>query len=91
MDGFADPVKRVVYLNERSDALGHALVRGGVWDCVVTIVVWHEMAHIDGAQESQAQRLEEDLWQQFIVWRKVDSGRGVGYLRLLRKRRELQG
>lgn len=45
----------------------------------------------DGAQESQAQRLEEDLWQQFIVWRKVDSGRGVGYLRLLRKRRELQG
>ena len=45
VDGFADPVERVVYLNERSDALGHALMRGGVWDCVVTIVVWHEMAH----------------------------------------------
>jgi hypothetical protein len=35
------------------------------------------MAHIDGAQESQAQRLEEDLWQQFIVWRKVDGAQGL--------------
>jgi hypothetical protein len=87
-DGFADPAKRVVYLNERGDALGHALKRGGVWDYVVAIVVWHEMAHIDGAQESDAQQAEEDLWEQFIVWHKVDAVQGLSYLRLLRKRRE---
>jgi hypothetical protein len=89
VDGFADPRERVVYLNLRGYVLQHALKGAGVWDYVAAIVVWHEMAHIDGAPEVEAQRQEEDLWQQFIVSRKVDGGQGLAYLRLLRKRREL--
>jgi hypothetical protein len=88
VDGFAIPGRRVVYLNERGEVFEHAVRRAGVWDYVLATVVWHEMAHIDGAQEAEAQRLEEDLWQQFVVMRKVDSGQGLTYLRLLRKRRK---
>jgi len=89
VDGFAERGERVVCLNERGDALGHALSTSGVWDYVVAIVVWHEMAHLDGAPESEAQQAEEDLWEQFIVSRKVDGAEGLAYLRLLRKRREV--
>jgi hypothetical protein len=88
VDGFAVPGRRVVYLNRRGQVLEHALRRAGVWDCVLATVVWHKMAHIDGAQEPEAQRREEQLWLQFILSGKVDSGRGLAYLSLLRKRRE---
>jgi membrane-associated phospholipid phosphatase len=67
VDGFAVPGGRVVYLNERGEVLEHALRRAGVWDCVLATVVWHEMAHIDGAQEPEAQRREEQLWLQFSL------------------------
>lgn len=90
VDGFADPGRRVVYLNEKGDVLHHALQGAGVWDYVAAIIIWHEMAHIDGANETDAQRKEEDLWRQFIVSRKVDGARGLAYLRLLRKRHELK-
>jgi hypothetical protein len=45
------------------------------------------MAHVDGAQEPEAQRLEEQLSLEFILWGKVDARRGLAYLNLLRKRR----
>jgi hypothetical protein len=53
---------------------------------VVAIKIWHEMAHIAGADELEAQRQEEELWKEFIVSQKVDSRRGLAYLELLRKR-----
>jgi hypothetical protein len=49
-------------------------------------IVWHEMAHIAGADETEAQRRQEDLWRQFIICRKVETGAGVRYLQTLRKR-----
>jgi predicted Zn-dependent protease len=65
----------------------HALWRAGVWDYALAAVIWHEMAHVDGADEAEAQRQEERLWQQFIVERRVEAGIGLKYLALLRKRR----
>jgi hypothetical protein len=88
VNGFAVPGRRVVYLNERSEVLERALSGPSMWDYVLATVVWHEMAHIDGAQETEAQRREEQLWVQFILSGKVDGGRGLAYLRLLRKRRD---
>jgi hypothetical protein len=88
VDGLTIPGRRVVYLNRRGEVLEGALKRAGVWECVLATVVWHEMAHIDGAQEPEAQRREEQLWLQFILWGKVDGGRGLAYLSLLRKRRD---
>jgi len=88
VDGFVVHGSRVVYLNKRRQILEDALKRAGVWDCALATVVWHEMAHVAGARETEAQRLEEQLWIQFILWGKVDGGRGLAYLSLLRKRRE---
>ena len=59
----------------------------GIFDYVLATIIWHEMAHIDGADEANARRAEEDLWTQFVVARRVDSARGLNYLGLLKKRR----
>jgi hypothetical protein len=59
----------------------------GIWDYALAITVWHEMAHVAGADEAEAQRQEEQLWREFVVSGKVDAGRGLAYLRLLRNRR----
>ena len=39
------------------------------------------MAHIDGADEAEAQRQEELLWQQFIVARRIDAVQASDILR----------
>jgi transketolase C-terminal domain/subunit len=76
-----------VYLVRQGVTLQAALKGPGIYDYVLATIVWHEMAHIDGADEAAAQEAEEQLWMQFIVARGVDSTRGMQYLALLRKRR----
>jgi hypothetical protein len=76
-----------VYLVNQGATLRRALRGSGIYDFVLATVIWHEMAHIDGADEAKAQREEEQLWMQFVVARRVDSTRGLSYLALLEKRR----
>jgi len=57
------------------------------WDYALAIIVWHEMAHLDGADEQTAQLREEALWEEFVAKRVVDADRGRRYLRLLSNRR----
>jgi hypothetical protein len=76
-----------VYLRQQGDVLQHAVKNGGVFDYALAIVIWHEMAHLEGAGEQEAQRREEELWQQFVVARRVDPVKGLNYLTLLRNRR----
>jgi hypothetical protein len=45
------------------------------------------MAHLDGADEPEAQRREEALWEDYVLQHRVDRARGLKYLALLRKRR----
>ena len=59
----------------------------GVFDYALATIVWHEMAHIDGADETKAQLAEEQLWEEFVLARRVDSASGLRYLALLKKRR----
>ena len=44
------------------------------------------MAHIDGADEAKARRAEEQLWAEFVLAGRVERGRGLRYLVLLKKR-----
>ena len=55
-------------------------------DYVLATLIWHEMAHIAGADEREAQRQEEELWREYLLARRVDTGRGLNYLVLLTKR-----
>lgn len=76
-----------MYLMRQGPTLQQALKGSGIFDYALAIVIWHEMAHIDGADEPTAQREEEQLWKEFILTRRVDSVRGLNYLAVLKKRR----
>lgn len=87
VEAFVTHGERVVYLVRQGVTLQRALNGPGIFDYALATVIWHEMAHIDGADEPTAQREEESLWRQFVVARKVDSAVGMRYLALLKKRR----
>jgi hypothetical protein len=82
-EGLAASDEKTIYLKKQGSTFQRALAGPGIWDYVLAIIVWHEMAHLDGADECQAQ---EELWYQFVVERRVDGYRGLNYLRLLQKR-----
>jgi len=87
VEGFVNPGRRVVFLVRQSDTLQRARKGPGIFDYAVAITIWHEMAHIDGADEATAQRAEEQLWTEFVVAGRVDRFQGMRYLALLKNRR----
>jgi hypothetical protein len=87
VEAFVNHGSRVVCLVRRGVTLQAALKGPGIFDYALAAVIWHEMAHIDGADEAAAQEAEEELWREFIVAQRVDAARGMRYLALLKKRR----
>jgi hypothetical protein len=87
-DAFVTTGLRIVYVRKQGATFQQALKGDAFFDHVLAVVIWHEMAHLDGADERTAQRVEEDLWSQYVVGRRVPTDRGMAYLALLRKRRE---
>jgi hypothetical protein len=87
VEAFVTHGERVVYLVRQGVTLQRALRGSGIFDYALATVIWHEMAHIDGADEAKAQCAEEQLWMQFVLARRVDSTLGLSYLALLEKRR----
>lgn len=85
-EGFVTAGQDAVYLIRQGPTLQLALRGPGIWDYALAVIIWHEMAHLGGANEREAQRSEEDLWAQFIRQGRVDQTRGRRYLALLRKR-----
>jgi hypothetical protein len=87
VEAFANPADRVIYLVRQGATLQGALKGPGIFDYALAGVIWHEMAHLDGAGETAAQQAEEQLWMQFVLSQRVDRTRGLQYLALLEKRR----
>ena len=87
VEAFVNHGGRVVYLIRQGVTLQATLKGPGIFDYALATVIWHEMAHIDGADEVAAQEAEEQLWMEFIVSQRVDRTRGMKYLALLKKRR----
>ena len=86
VEGFVIRGERIVHLVRQSDTLQRALKGPGIFDYALAITIWHEMAHIDGADEATARRAEEQLWTEFVVAGRVDRVRGMRYLTLLKNR-----
>jgi hypothetical protein len=86
-EAFVNLGEPTVYLVRQGATLQRASEGPGIFDFALAAVIWHEMAHIDGADEPAAQRAEEQLWKEFILARHVDSRVGMRYLALLRDRR----
>jgi hypothetical protein len=87
MEAFITKGGRVVYLTSHGEALRGALKGWSLHEYILASIIWHEMAHIDGADEMEAQRREEALWIRYVMDERVDPGDGMRYLSALKSRR----
>ena len=91
MDAFVIQGGRVVYLTSHSQVMQGALKGWPLHEHILAAIIWHEMAHLDGADEGEAQRREEALWTQYVMEDRVDRGDGLRYLAALRDLRRKEG
>lgn len=87
VDAFILKGGRVVYLTSHNPILQGAVNGWPLYEHMLAAIIWHEIAHIDGADEREAQRREEALWTEYVMTAKVDQGEGMRYLTLLIGRR----
>ena len=76
----------VVYLIAQGATLRGAQNGPSIFDYALATLIWHEMAHLGGADEREAQRQEEELWEKYLAAGRIETRRGLSYLALLRKR-----
>jgi hypothetical protein len=77
---------RVVYLVKQSAVLQEAATGSRFYEHVLASIIWHEMAHLDGADERGARRAEEQLWIRFVRDGISDQLTALRYLKALTKR-----
>lgn len=83
LDAFITRGGRVVYIVKQSAVLQGAAKGSRVYDHILAGVIWHEMAHIDGADERAARRAERDLWIGFVRDQRIDEMTALRYLSAL--------
>jgi hypothetical protein len=86
VEAFVRHGENVVYLVSQGATLRGAQNGRGMFDYALATIIWHEMAHLGGADERKAQRQEEELWMRYVATGRVDTNRGLNYLALLKKR-----
>jgi hypothetical protein len=57
-----------------------------LYEYLLASIIWHEMAHVDGAGERAARRAEEQLWTRFVRDGIFDPVTALRYLRALANR-----
>jgi hypothetical protein len=57
---------------------------------MLATVIWHEMAHLDGADERGARKEEEALWMRFVRDGVADQVTALRYLQALKRRPDNQ-
>ena len=87
LDAFVPVGSDVIYLKRQSPTVREAELSGGPYLFMLALVIWHEMAHVDGLDELGARRREEEMWKQFLQGGEVDSAIGMAYLAELRNRK----
>ena len=83
VDAFISRGQPVVYLSPHSEVLKGAREGSGIHTYMLAAIIWHEMAHLGGADEREAQRKEEGLWKRFVVEKRVDAVTALRYLKLM--------
>jgi hypothetical protein len=86
-DAFITKGGRIVYVNRQSEVLKGARQGATLYVCMLAAIIWHEMAHVDGADEVQAQQREEGIWKRFVIDGRVDRVTALRYLKLMNDRR----
>jgi hypothetical protein len=86
LDAFTVPGNDVIYVVQQSQLLKGAHTGSALHRAILATVVWHEMAHLSGADERGARQAEEKLWMQFVRDGLVDQVTGLRYLQALKRR-----
>ena len=76
----------MIYLVRQSAVLRGAARGSQVLDCMVAAIIWREMAHLERAQEPEAQKREQELWTTYIRDGRIHRSAGLRYLAALRAR-----
>ena len=83
VDAFISKGQPAVYLSPHSEVLKGAREGSRIHAYMLAAIIWHEMAHLEGADEREAQRNEEGLWKRFVVERRVDPVTALRYLKAM--------
>jgi hypothetical protein len=86
LDAFITRGSPVVYVVKQSALLHGAVAGSALHTHALAAVLWHEMAHADGADERDARKREEALWASFIRDARVDAVVALRYLKALHDR-----
>jgi hypothetical protein len=86
LDAFTIPGNEVIYVVQQSELLKGARAGSALYRAMLATVLWHEMAHLSGADERGARQAEEKLWMQFVRDGQTDQVTGLRYLQALRRR-----
>jgi hypothetical protein len=86
LDAFVVIQSDVIYLRRQSMTLRQAELSGGPFVLMLAAVIWHEMAHVEGLDETEARRREEMLWAGFVQKGLVEPAVGLAYLDELSRR-----
>lgn len=83
LDAFIIKGSSVVYVVQQSSLLTGALKGSGLHAHALAAVIWHEMAHAEGADERAARTREEELWTTFVRDQRVDGVSALRYLKAM--------
>ncbi len=86
LDTFITHGSPVVYVLRQSPLLRGARAASPFHTLALAAALWHELAHVDGADEREARKREEALWTSFVRDQRIDQTTGLRYLSALSKR-----
>ncbi len=90
LDAFTVKGSPVVYLVRQSALLRGAVEGRAFHGYALASVIWHEMAHAEGADEREARRREQSLWTTFVRDQRMDQVTALRYLKALATRPDAQ-
>jgi hypothetical protein len=90
LDAFIVKGSNVIYVVRQSALLRGAATAQGFHTFALAAVLWHEMAHAEGHDESEARRREQELWTTFIRDQRIDQLTALRYLQALSRRPDVQ-
>jgi hypothetical protein len=80
LDAFVVQGSRTIVVIRQGGTLRHAENGDAVDRLVLASLVWHELAHVNGADERAAFEQERLLWRRFIAAGLVDGTFGLAYI-----------
>ncbi len=86
LDAFVVRDSPVVYVVRQSALLRGAMAGSSIHVHALAAAIWHEVTHVDGADEREARTHEQALWTSFIRDQRVDREYGLRYLSALERR-----